>query len=806
MIDEAQVRTITKKVLDEEHLLGHIKIFEKEHNLFRGSHDKIQLPAALNIPDQIINQIVEKFDTQLTEGSIPFIDEDNHFTEDNDVFFYDEEKEILCLGLNSPETDMVGGFIMKEGTPPTQDIADCFQAYAMDTPLERLTDGGLESWASSEDPTYWTEFDDGGLGDRVNREASEVHDGTYSCKLTTTAGGDYAGMTQNLILNPGYNCRIAIWYIRPAHASSVLRLYLYDDGPNVYLQDDATWDTPANFFDLPVADVWTLFELDFVAHANYTNYTVKIYKSHSAGGAISFYVDDVSVSENRNVVPYFRTEAGIIIGLNQDMRTTASVVHSGLTLTGFDGILKAVDGVVTEAADHVDLANITANQHHNQAHTLASHTTKAHAELTNVTANQHHNQIHASTHHLGGGDPVNHDNLTGFAINEHRVWEASIAQDVHDDNIPSSAITQHEGDIDHDALTNTHDLTSDIDHGSIAGLADVGDHAWAAVKTTANWNKSIGSGGDYADWATMIAAMPDLIAHSVTVTIKAGTTLTATCDIRNKHGLTSAAMIGVDAEKYFPTAGALPTADSATATTLRDAALAAAALGNDYFNGCWIRIINGTGTDNGFVLITDYIDATGDVVVAAWPGTQPDNTSRYIIVGALIDGGGTISNICPLTNNTVPIYYYGIGFTDDDTNSKIHYNSFVKFYYCVFDKADYSAISSVGNKELQFWYCGLVENNTANDASEAGLNIYSTNRVYLYKCGISLNNRRGVKCEDGSYAIVRGCFGSGNVGNGLQSIYSGMIYNWGSTVVGTVANVFDPGTADTDSSDQAVVY
>lgn len=39
---------------------------------------------------------------------------------------------------------------------------------------------------------------------------------------------------------------------------------------------------------------------------------------------------------------------------------------------------------------HTSLTGVTANQHHNQAHTLASHSTKAHAELTGVTADLHH--------------------------------------------------------------------------------------------------------------------------------------------------------------------------------------------------------------------------------------------------------------------------------------------------------------------------------------------------------------------------------------------------------------------------------
>jgi hypothetical protein len=119
MIEEAQVRIITKKVLDEEHLLGHIKIFEKEHNLFRGSHDKIQLPAALNVPQQIVNTISKKIKLEeledvsiptkavgdfiqynettekwtrqaaLAEGSIVIAIADGYFSEDNTNFTWD---------------------------------------------------------------------------------------------------------------------------------------------------------------------------------------------------------------------------------------------------------------------------------------------------------------------------------------------------------------------------------------------------------------------------------------------------------------------------------------------------------------------------------------------------------------------------------------------------------------------------------------------------------------------------------------------------------------------------------------------
>jgi len=53
-------------------------------------------------------------------------------------------------------------------------------------------------------------------------------------------------------------------------------------------------------------------------------------------------------------------------------------------------------------------------------------------------------------------------------------WEATGAEDVHNDRIPASAVTQHVGAIDHNSLLNTHNLTTDIDHNQLANLT-VGD-------------------------------------------------------------------------------------------------------------------------------------------------------------------------------------------------------------------------------------------------------------------------------------------------------------------------------------------
>lgn len=55
---------------------------------------------------------------------------------------------------------------------------------------------------------------------------------------------------------------------------------------------------------------------------------------------------------------------------------------------------------------HGSLTGVTSDQHHAQAHTLASHSTKAHAELTGVGANDHHAQLHQAQHQVGGGDSL----------------------------------------------------------------------------------------------------------------------------------------------------------------------------------------------------------------------------------------------------------------------------------------------------------------------------------------------------------------------------------------------------------------
>jgi len=320
-------------------------------------------------------------------------------------------------------------------------------------------------------------------------------------------------------------------------------------------------------------------------------------------------------------------------------------------------------------------------------------------------------------------------------------------------------------------------------------------------KTTGAWSKTIGSGSDYTTWGAMIADMPDLIAHAVTVTIKKGTTLTETCELMNKNGLTSDASIAIKAEEYFPQSGALPTASSATATTLVDLSQSWAV---DRFIDCWVLIVDGTGADNGFVKITDS-DATS-ITVASWPGTQPDNTSRYLIVGALIDGEGS-RNWFDIGMNSVSIKFYGIGMNNADPYGAFCYqNEYLRFYYCGAYESDRTLFLLNGITSFYIDHCGVVKGNTDNSSSVGGIWVIGGSSGVVRYSGISDNKRQGILVDGMSYAMITDNFGDGNGAWGTYVKSSGQAYITGTECSGSSGNHSDPGTAGNAHADQAAAY
>jgi len=270
----------------------------------------------------------------------------------------------------------------------------------------------------------------------------------------------------------------------------------------------------------------------------------------------------------------------------------------------------------------------------------------------------------------------------------------------------------------------------------------------------------------------------------------------------NKNGLTSDASITIKAEEYFPQSGVLPTASSATATTLVDSTQSWAV---DRFIDCWVLIVDGTGTDNGFVKITDS-DATS-ITVASWPGTQPDNTSRYLIVGALIDCEGTTDYGMYLQNVSVLSYCYGIGIKNADRIGLFSLgNQNFAVWYCGIYNSDLAGIMGEYGYKLYIYYSGVINNNTDNLSVYGGIKGDSIQILYVRECGISDNNNCGILAYRTVGGYVRSNFGDNNGTWGTYAEYGGQVYIYGTKCSGSSGDYSDPGTAGTAGRDQASVY
>lgn len=113
---------------------------------------------------------------------------------------------------------------------------------------------------------------------------------------------------------------------------------------------------------------------------------------------------------------------------DSDSRMTNSRTPSAHVL---DGVLHTVSGLTighvlkaTGAAAaafgqllHSQLGSVGADDHHAQAHTLTSHSTRAHSELSSVGVDDHHAQVHGSAAHSGTIGA--HTDLSGVTSDQH---------------------------------------------------------------------------------------------------------------------------------------------------------------------------------------------------------------------------------------------------------------------------------------------------------------------------------------------------------------------------------------------------
>ena len=369
----------------------------------------------------------------------------------------------------------------------------------------------------------------------------------------------------------------------------------------------------------------------------------------------------------------------------------------------------------------------------------------------------------------------------------------------HGNEAHSPDFFSESSEVDHDATTNTHNLTTDIDHTSInnigtnthvqidAHIAAGSPHSAHAVKTTTDLVITVGSGGDYETMAEAVASLPDLIADNVTITILQGTTLTETITLSNKHATVSEKKIVIASERYYPTTTIIqPTADSATATTLRDVSVFTV---DDLYNDCWVLIVDGTGTNNGFVKITDTIAASGDIVVASWPGTQPDNTSKYMIVGALVACGGTQNYGALIQSNTCTIELYGVGVEQAaQFGIVINFCTIGYVYYCAAYNCTRIGIDFGSCTAGRAHGCAAVACNTGNSIYWGGMRNSSTSNVWFSCCALSDNLRQGINIIYGGYATNSNSIGDNNGTWGTYAQFSGQCYITGTECSGSSGN------------------
>lgn len=99
---------------------------------------------------------------------------------------------------------------------------------------EQFTNGGFETAGGGGDDVFgtWTEFANG--GSTVNDEGVDVHGGSHACRLDIDAGGNTAGVYQDVAATPG-QCLRGICYCKISAAPHSTEWLFYDvtDAANI---------------------------------------------------------------------------------------------------------------------------------------------------------------------------------------------------------------------------------------------------------------------------------------------------------------------------------------------------------------------------------------------------------------------------------------------------------------------------------------------------------------------------------------------------------------------------------------------
>ncbi|MBA7624936.1 hypothetical protein ES703_32356 [subsurface metagenome] len=228
------------------------------------------------------------------------------------------------------------------------------------------------------------------------------------------------------------------------------------------------------------------------AHAELTNVTPDQHhaQSHNAAShsditSTGANIDDAVAKKHdrQHALSSAADHTGSITDAQHGVRTTANAhAHSHLSGVTSDQHHAQAHTLASHSTKaHAELTNVTSDQHHPQAHTLASHSTKAHTELTNVTANQHHNESHTA---------ASHSDITATGAEINTVADGATAKNAH---THTHASTTERTANDHHAQS--HNMASHTDDYSAGEGIDIsagnvisGENATTANKGIASFN------------------------------------------------------------------------------------------------------------------------------------------------------------------------------------------------------------------------------------------------------------------------------------------------------------------------------
>lgn len=119
------------------------------------------------------------------------------------------------------------------------------------------------------------------------------------------------------------------------------------------------------------------------------------------------------------------------------------------------------------SGDHADLTGVLADQHHPQAHDLASHSTKPHSALSGVGVDDHHNEAHTLTSHSSKA----HSELSGVGADDHHAQAHTLTSHSSRAHSELSGV----GADDHHAQAHTLTSHSSRAHSELSGIG-ANDH------------------------------------------------------------------------------------------------------------------------------------------------------------------------------------------------------------------------------------------------------------------------------------------------------------------------------------------